>query len=176
MVLGPQMLAGYPLMSGMVKYVIYGCGRGREFVDAFSHRSSGFFKEQERGPTIVDPSRDIKGNPITKNHPHYDLSKIILNFREGERTSMEDIINEKDIVNKNEANFEEYFNEKGPHFCVGYLSRFGEIVRSNRDMFDSSSYNFIPPIIKWALKKRKERPAYKSAKKVLQDLYDKNRK
>ena len=75
------------------------------------------------GPTIIsssivetDPTRDYHGNPITENHPYYELSQAMTQFREG-------ITIELPIRTRN---LEKFLLEQGKHFTAGFLSRFGQ--------------------------------------------------
>ena len=59
-------------------------------------------------------------NTYEPNHPLFELSDLITKFLEGEKT---------EILNKDnkQTDLDKFFEEKGKHFCVGYLSKFGTI-------------------------------------------------
>jgi hypothetical protein len=61
------------------------------------------------------------GEELTKDHPKYGLIKIINSFQDGKnREGLQNI-----------ENPQEFFKEKGQHYCAGYLSRFGYVISAH---------------------------------------------
>lgn len=87
---------------------------------------------------------------LTKNHPRYGLIQIISSFNDGK--------NRKDLNTTFDAY--KFFKEKGPHYCAGYLSRFGYIL-SSHETDDFFGIEFIRNI-----RKILERKNFETAKKV----------
>ncbi|NCN86860.1 hypothetical protein GW932_03425 [archaeon] len=147
-------------MSALAKYLLNGYV-GKEIKEQFLESIRGnsknqFYKKDVSGFTLIDSSKNSEGKIISKEDKNYTLSQIISSFREGERT----IIKKKDW--KIYRNLENYFEQKGPHFCAGYLSsRFGEIVRPTLN-FESPLFDNIPYIFH----KLTERKQFQAAQKV----------
>lgn len=149
-------------ISALAKYFLNGyAGKNlkTEFVDITVH---GMTKKLEDGfyvkrgsMTIIDFTKDAKGNPIDETHPHYILSKAIQDFSNGEK-----LILKKDDLKKI-CNLETFFEKNGEHFCAGYLSkRFGEVVRPT--ITDYWIFDELPYIYH----KVSEREQYKTALEV----------
>ena len=84
-----------------------------------------------------------------------ELSDTIMEFKEGEKTVLRNI-------DTFEMNLENYMLRKGPHFCAGYLSRFGEVVRPLENYAGILSFKQV----KYNLRRIRESRAYNAAVKV----------
>ncbi len=91
-----------------------------------------------------------KEEKLTKNHPRYGLIQIINSFNDGKE--------KKDFGTV----FDPYkfFEQKGPHYCAGYLSRFGYVINSHENDY------FVITELKRNLRKILERKNFEAAKDV----------
>ncbi len=132
-----------------------------DLADAFSKGMMGrqFYTSPKRGGgSCVDPTKDGGGHSFSEGHSFYELSQVIQDFQLGRRTCLDA------LVNQNIDNFEKHFREKGPHYCAGYLSRFGNVARDPVD-----EYEFCRWLPRW-LGKRREKEAYNAAVKAWQEF------
>jgi hypothetical protein len=63
---------------------------------------------------FIDYMKDGTGNLITPDHSLYSLSEVIGQFKSGQ----------KYFCKNSSSSIEKFFDEKGPHFSAGYVSKF----------------------------------------------------
>ncbi|MBT4376860.1 hypothetical protein HOD29_05805 [archaeon] len=99
-------------------------------VDRFFGLSSG--RENSIGVGLnhvtINPRRDVNGEPIKENHPYFELSKAMTNFQIGSETKYK-----KEYGEWNIKKISSDLKNKGKHFTAGYLTKFGDIAKSNED-------------------------------------------
>jgi hypothetical protein len=115
------------------------------------------------GFTVIDSSKDRSNKKIVPGHKFYELSHVIQSFKEGTRTTKEEL-------REHEYGIDRYFSEKGPHFAAGYLSRFGFIAREKGEKpklpFEDN--------ITWGFRKFKEKKYLDAAVNVWNDYVQNN--
>lgn len=110
----------------------------------------------------LDFAKDANGETITKGHKLYNIAKAIQDYKEGEDFWFNKYTN-SDLFspNKKEINT---FNEKGKHFCAGYLDQFDT-------QYNRAGVAILETIIA-KINKLLDYPSYSAAKKVMLAPYE----